>query len=273
MLYYHDSAILYYIYNNRMNGSIINVLEYFLCAYEHNPDIKLIFINGGEENYSHFIRTVEDRYDLSGLDGYKNNILLIPKKDLLRSRFGRVLIVDYGTIPQVKGLLSSKNTIVITEVLLDQTDFILNKSLYNCTYYGEMPFHYWNKRYRMKMLLSRMKPLRKVESAIYINSPHNHDFSFIDTLGLPNKPILLKERIHRNNLFELFDTYVYYHANKWFDPHPRLFVECSHYNKDIIYINNPGVLDGSFYRYNDVRINGTKGRNLTKEDEIIQQLI
>lgn len=256
-----------------MNGSIINVLEYFLCAYEYNPDIKLIFINGGTENYNHFIRTVEDRYNLDGLDGYKDNIILMPKKQLIRNRFGRVLIVDYGTIPQIKGLLSAKELLIITEVLLDQSDFILNKNLYNVTYYGEMPFHYWNKQYRMKMLLDRMKPLKKVESGIYINSPHNHDFSFVESLELPNKPILFKERIHKDNLFELFDTYVYYHANKWFDPHPRLFVECTHYNKEILYFNNPGILDGSFYRYNDVMRNGTKDRNLSKEDEIIKQLI
>ena len=249
------------------------MIEYFLCAYEHNPDIKLIFVDCDPVYYNHFLRTIEDRYDLTGLDGYKDNILQIPKKNLLRTRFGRVLITDYGTIPQIKGLLCAKNLIIITEVFLEKTEYILNKNLYNVTYYGEMPFHYWNKPYRMKMLLSRLKPLRKVESAIYVNSPHNHDFSFLKDLDLPDKPVFYKERVHKDNLFELFDTYVYYHANTWFDHHPRLFVECAHYNKEIIYYNNPGVLDGSFYRYVDVTKNGTKDRNLTKDDEIIKQLI
>jgi len=272
-LNYHDSAILYYTYDNRMNGSIINVFEYFFCAYEHNPDIKLIFLDCEEDYYKHYIRAVEDRYDLTGLDGYKNNILQVPRKSLLRTKFGRALVVDFGSIPKIKGLLCAKDFLMITEVLPEQKDFILNKNLYNVTYYGEMPFHYKDKNYRMKMLLSRMKPLRKVESAIYVNSPHNHDFSFLEELDLPDKPLLFKKRIHMDNLFELFDTYLYYHADKWFDPHPRLFIECTHYDKEIIYYNVHGIKDGSYYRYNDVKENGLKDRNLTKDDEIIKRLI
>ena len=57
-------------------------------------------------------------------------------------------------------------------------------------------------------------------------------------LDLPDKPIILKSGNHLGNLFEKFDTYVYYHANKWFDPHPRLFRECKFYGKEIHYIND-----------------------------------
>ena len=256
-----------------MNGSIINVFEYFLCAYEYNPDIKLIFLDCQQHFYDHFIRTIRDRYDLTGLDGFEDNILQIPRKTLLRTRFGRALVLDYGSIPKIKGCLCAKDFLMITEVLPEEKDFILDKNLYNVTYYGEMPFHYRDKEYRMKMLLSRMKTLNKVESAIYVNSPHNDDFSFLEDLDLPDKPILLKKRLHQDNLFELFDTYLYYHANKWLDPHPRLFVECAHYNKEIIYYNMYGIKDGSYYRYHDVKENGTRDRNLTKDDEIIKRLI
>jgi len=272
-LYYHDSAIVYYTYNNRLNGSIINVFEYFLCAYEKNPDIKLIFINGQKEYLNHFLRTVEDRYDLSGLEGYKDNVLMIPKTQLIRTKFGRVLVTDYGTIPQIKGLLCAKDLMIITEIKPDQKDFILNRDLYNVTYFGEMPFHYKHKEYRMKMLLNRLKPLTKVESAIFINSPHNHDFSFVDDLILPDKPWFHKTRTHKDNLFESFDTYVYYHADKWFDPHPRLFIECTYYNKEIFYFNPKNIIDGSYYRYNDVLKRGLEDRQLTENDAIIKRLI
>ncbi len=272
-LYYHDSAIIYHTYNNRLNGSIINVFDYFLCAYEHNPDIKLIFLNGTKEYVDHFKRAIEDRYDLTGLDGYENNILILPKTRLLRTKFGRVLLVDYGSIPPIKGLLVAKNMMIITEVLPFWNDFILNKDLYNVTYYGEMPFHYWDKEYRMKMLLSRMKPLKNVQSGIFVNSPHNHDFSFIEDLDLPDKPLVYKTRTHQDNLFELFDTYLYYHADKWFDPHPRLFVECTYYGKEILYYNKLDIRDGSYYRYRDVMKNGIEDRDLSKDDEIIKQLI
>jgi len=249
------------------------MFEYFLCAYEHNPNIKLIFIDCCQEYYNHFIRAVDDRYNLIGIEGYKENILGITRANICRMKFGRAMIVNDGTIPQIKGILSAKDLIVLSEVFKNQKELILNKDLYNVTYFGEMPFNYYDKQYRMKMLLSRLKPLSKVESAIFVNSPHNHDFSFLDDLILPDKPIIIKDRVHKDNLFELFDTYLYFHANTWFDPHPRLFVECAHYGKEIIYYNKHGIKDGSYYRYNDVLKNGTKDRDLSKDDEIIKRLI
>lgn len=83
----------------------------------------------------------------------------------------------------------------------------------------------------------------------------------------------LKAKKHKENLFENFTHYVYCHANKWFDPHPRLFLECTFYDKKIIYNNLFDIKDGSWYRYNDIIKNGIEGRTLTRDDEIIGQLI
>jgi hypothetical protein len=67
--------------------------------------------------------------------------------------------------------------------------------------------------------------------------------------------------------------YVYYHANKWFDPHPRLFLECTFYNKEIRYYNKYDIKDGSYYRYIDVMLRGIDDRTLSKDDEIVRQFI
>jgi hypothetical protein len=76
-----------------------------------------------------------------------------------------------------------------------------------------------------------------------------------------------------NNLFEHFDAYIYYHANKWFDVHPRLFLECAFYNKDIHYFNKFNVKDGSYYRYHDLMKYGMEDRHLNEHDEIVKEFI
>ena len=125
----------------------------------------------------------------------------------------------------------------------------------------------------MKFMFDRYKALNKVDNAIYMNSPHNDNYDFIESLPLPDKPVIYKSRTHKKNLFEQFDTYVYYHANTWFDPHPRLFIECKYYDKEILYFNPDNIIDGSHYRYEDIQKNGVNNRTLTKNDEIVRQLI
>jgi len=273
MIRFFDSAIIYYIYNSNLNGSILNAYEYFICAYQYNPDIKLIFLEADEECIDHFTRTVEDRYMLDDIPLYKENVIVMKRRDLLRCQFNRLLALDYGSMDKLKGLVATKELLIITEVMPHQKELILRKDLYPVTYYGEMPFHYWDVKYRMKFLFDRYKPLKKVEEAIYVNSPENRDRSFLEELDLPDKPLIFKARRHQNNLFELFDTYVYYHANKWFDPHPRMILECAHYKKDIFYFNKYNVKDGSYYRFKDWKERGLEDRTLTKEDEIIRKLI
>ena len=139
-----------------------------------------------------------------------------------------------------------------------------------------MPFHYKDHEYRMKCLFGRYKtiPLNP-ESGTYVNSPRNEDFLEVQ-YALPHlpRPFIFKSKTKpEENLFEKFTHYLYYHADKWFDPHPRLFLECAWYNKDITYRNPYNVKDGSWYRYKDLLKNGLNDRILTKDDEIIRQLI
>jgi len=267
------TSILFYHWNNRLTGSVINLFEYFLKIYELNKEAEIIFINGNVIDIKNLLKIVYDRYNIDDLKGFENNIRIVSRYKMMAEKLENVLILDYGTISKTKGFISPKNLIVISEKYTSDPNFFFSKELYNVTYYGEMPFHYRDKEYRMKFLFDRYKKLKNVDEAIFLNSPHNHDFSFVEDLELPDKPIIYKTRSHRDNLFEKFDTFVYYHADKWFDPHPRLFVESKFYDKDIIYFNHPNIIDGSYYRYNDVLENGIDNRNMTKNDEVIGQLI
>lgn len=267
------NAIIFYEYNQMITGSTINMFEYFLCAYQYNKELKLVLINANRATVKKFIYIIKDRYVLDGIEDFNKNILCISKSELIRMEFATVLVLDYNTINHTRGLLRADKIVVISEKYTDR--YFYNKLRYNVTYYGEMPFHYRDIKYRMKCLFYRFKPLRKVNVGTYINSPRNsEDLEMIGTMLDAPQPYITKSKTeHKENLFEQFTTYIYYHADKWFDPHPRLFLECKYYGKKIIYYNPIGVKDGSWYRYYDVLLNGLNDRTLNSKDEIIGALI
>lgn len=268
--------MLFYIFNPlKITGSTINAIEYFLTIFEHNPDIKLVLINGNEIVRDMFINLAGSRYDLDDLD-YKDSIICLNKIKLARYIFDRVLVLDFETIKETRDLLHAKELIVIQEKRTHLVEYTFDEiNSKNITLYGEMPWQVKDIQYRMKMLFHRFKVLKKVDSAIYVNSPRNKDYSFLNKLDLPNKPIIYKSRTHLDNMFEQFDIYLYYHANTWFDPTPRLFHECLFYNKKIIY-QQPEFendYDGSYYRYLDMLNYGLQGRILNKNDEVVRRFL
>jgi hypothetical protein len=267
------NAVIFYEYNQLITGSTINMFEYYLCAYQYNKDLKLILINARRSTIKKFLGIIENRYILDGIEDFNKNIICISKSVLIRMEFDTVLVLDYNTINHTRGLLRADKIIVISEKYTDR--YFYSKTKYNVTYYGEMPFHYRDIKYRMKCLFYRFKPLREINTGTYINSPKNDENieRLALSLGAPEPYITKSKTKHRENLFEQFTTYFYYHADKWFDPHPRLFLECKYYGKEIIYYNPIGVKDGSWYRYYDVLLHGLKDRTLNSKDEIIGTLI
>jgi hypothetical protein len=256
-----------------VTGALIDTFEYFLQIYELNKEFKLFLLNCDEITYERFIHIIRDRYNLTGVEDFERNIVRIPLGHFLRFKFKKVLALDFVTVNKTRGILQADEVIIICESFSTNKEYVYNKNLYNATYYAEMPFEYKDKEYRMKFLFNRFKPLKEVKEGIYVNSPFNIDYSFLKNLDLPKKPIIYKERLHLEKMFEQFDTYLYYHANKWFDPHPRLFHECFFYGKEIMYFNNYEIKDGSYYRYKDLLENGLEKRILSKDDEIVQLFI
>lgn len=274
-------AIVFKNYINNINGSVLNAIEYYLAMLIHNSSIRLLIINYNSIFQNKLEALIKDRYNTIGLDFKSNIINLNYEKDLLHYSFDRLLILDYSTLSKVRGLIKLKNNkskiIIISELHTDNPNFMIDKSLYpkGCVeYYGEMPFVYKDYQYTMKFLFSRYCPTCETSNNVFIHSPNNTNYNFVDELELPEHTgILFKTGEHKNKLFSLFNTFVYYHAGKWFDPHPRLMVESYFYGKKILYYNYPNVIDGSYYRYTDLIKNGIDHRYLDKDDEIVRNFI
>jgi len=268
------NAILYYDFGpNKINGSLLNMIEYYLAAYEHNKNIQLLLINSNEQYKQAYIEMIKERYILDGLDGFENNIISIRRNALVRKRFDVTLSHSTGTVYNTKGIINTKELMVLCDYFLDNPDYFYSKALYNVTYYGEMPFQYKDLQYNFKMLFNRYKLIPHSEDNLYIHSPQNKDRSFLKEIQLPDKPMIFRGDTHVKNFFASYKTFVYYHAHKWFDPSPRLMHESYFYGKDIMYFNKWGLKDGSFYRYYDLLENGLTHRILNKNDEIVQRLI
>ena len=264
-------ALLFRNWKSKVNGAIIDAFEYFIKILEYNPDFHLIIINGPD--FDPLIQMFENRYHLSDID-YQSNIMHISRNDLIYLTFDRVLVLDFATIRETRGLIRTKELIVISDLHTSDPNYFYRKDLYNVKYYGEMPFVYKDFDYRMKCLFCRFKKAINVQKGYYINSPFNNDISFVNELNLDSSlPVYFKAEDHVSNFFELFHCYIYYHANKWFDPHPRLFLECLYYDKEIQYYNESNIIDGSYYRYKDLKENGLRNRSLTKDDEIVRLFI
>lgn len=271
------NAVIFYVTPTfRLTGSTLNALEYYIEAHEHNKDMKLILLNGTHAFKKNIIKIAKERYNLGLFNGIKDNIICVRKSNLVAYKFNTVLILDYMTIKETKGILLSNKIIVISEKYTGHPEYFFSKDFYNVEYYGEMPFHYKDHDYRMKCLFDKYKPLKKVNTGTYINSPRNKGFLDVEKLQnfrLPEPYIYKSKTDPEENLFEKFTHYFYYHVNEWFDPHPRLFLECKFYNKIIYYLNPLEIQDGSWYRWIDIQKNGIENRTLSKNDEIIRQLI
>lgn len=270
---WHMDALIFYHFSRKLTGSTFNAFEYFITILEKNKDFKLIFLNASESDIDYFCKIFENRYYLEDID-YRSNIICRDFCSIVKinQNLKRALILDYGTVSRLKPLLKCDKIIHICEKT-EEPEYRLDNRLSNVISFGEMPFAHKDVEYRMKLAFKRFKKLNKVDEAIYINSPFCENYDFIGGLNLSKKPIILKAGSHLDNLFEKFDEYVYYHANKWFDPHPRLFLECAFYNKKISYYNPLGIKDGSYYRYNDLMRNGLSDRTLDENDEVVKHFI
>ena len=264
------NAILYLTDRLFVNGILIDTFEYYIFLRSLGVDVDLLIIDATEEIKDKILKVIDEKYNVSEIE-YKKNVKCINKNTLIRMEFDKVLLFDAKMCNKVKGLINANEIIVISNILYNQKHLIMKNN--NVVYYGEMPFSYKHIHYNMKMNTSIFKKYEHCDNCLYINSPRNDDYTFISKLNINKRYIIKKKSEHMNNMFEMFDEYLYYHANKWFDPKPRLFMECCYYNKKIKYINNFGLKDGSWYRYYDMLDNGISNRKLTKNDEIIQRFL
>lgn len=246
--------------HHKINGTLFDVIEYYLCLLEQHVDIKLIII--GDSRFTDFYKIFEEKYYLKDLNWKANIIFLKSKSELIKYKFSQLLLFDYTTIDYCYDVLFYDEVYVITNKINRK----LKKSIYFTELWNDF---YYDRKYIGKFLFSRYKNIEKFENNTFINfladKKWNRIFYF--------ENLIVKSNRHEDGLFEKFDRYVYITDGSIFDCHPRMFHECYFYNKKIEYININNVRDGAYYRYNDLYKNGLCNRYLNKEDDIIKMFL
>lgn len=265
-------------------GSLVDAIDYFITIHEVNKDITLVLLNSSIEHKEKLLAFIRNRYDLPStqFSSLFKNIQVMSYENIRVSVANRVLLLDYYTVRMLYDYcpIVYKNLYIIVE---NGSEKVFKKA----NFYTEIPEIFdveGSKPYIMKMRLDIVKKPKSVKNLVYVN--HHPDPSnshpreryikeHTEVIQEMNKIFgdnwFFKKDNPVDNLFGEFNTFVYYKSCDWFDTHPRLFVECAYFNKEIIYINKENTKDGSWYRYNDLLKNGIKHRMLDINDEIVKE--
>lgn len=242
---------------HKLNGTLFDVFEYYICMLENNVPVFLIII--GDKKFHKFFEIFEEKYNIDDIKWKDSIIYLDSKAQLLKYKFNKVLMFDYTTIAYCHDVLDYKNLYIITNK-------INYKRIENATYFTELwNVIYYDVKYKCKFLFDRYKEIKNSDNMLFVNVLGN-----IDIKKYTNKDYITKKDTHYKNFFSSFNEYLYITDGSIFDCHPRLFHECYFYNKKIEYINTSNNKDGAYYRYIDLMKNGLDDRHLNSSDEIIK---
>ena len=287
----------------RLNGAVIDAIEYFLFMKSIGLDTKLCVYNRFNKMYSPDIekihQLIDDRYDLDF--EYKDDILFYDKTwNFIKQEFGNVLILDRMTAEIFPLLRANKVVIFHDYSIRFGTEKLYEKmSRYDhIKIFHEMPFAItagYSTQTKLKMAFNLYKKCKQQKHNYFMNFlskgrvcdvqnllgdiPHD-EYLFIthkqeDTMKLNDirdrRLVLWSE--NPRDFFNKFNTYVYVHDNIYFDPRPRMFHECVFHGKKILYKNSVGIKDGSWYRYNEILSvpDAIEKRTLTSDDTIIRE--
>lgn len=289
----------------RLNGAVVDAVEYYLYMKSIGIDIKLCVYNRFNKMYSPDItklfQLIEDRYVIKF--DYKSDIKYYNRTwEFIKDKYDTVLILDRATI-EIFPLVNANRIIFFHDYsVMGGTQKLYDKlnEFDHIKVYHEMPFaltREFSTQTNLKMAFSLYKKHNPVKYHYFMNYLSKGDvFGVMNVLkNIPNDQYLFITANDKNyemllrlqdmrlvlwtehpkNFFSKFGKYIYCHDGHYFDPRPRMFHECAFYDKPILYINEHNIKDGSWYRYNDVIENphAVEDRTLSPNDPLIGEFL
>lgn len=261
-------------HKHAVNGSLINAFEYYIGIKRFNKDFKLVLINFSPAYIDFLTKVFSQRANNISFD-WKSDIISLTRPKAMFKRYDRVLILDYGTMRDMKGKVIAKEITIISEKNTDKEEYFWDPCKYRAKYFAEMPFEY-GESYRMKFLFDHYPQIESSNERVFVSSPeftwYNDSNFLLKIKEIRGRDYFLKHSGSIDDLFSKYDTFVYYKSPRVWDCHPRLMIESAFYNKEYWYYNDTDIKDGSYYRYMDLIQNGILDRNMEK-DKVIERLI
>jgi len=263
--------------NHGISGHIYEIIDYYLLLKEYYNICLIISDNIQRHTLSDIINSkyniTEEELEilLSNTIFHKNPNIII---------CSNVLIVD-GYYDSVNLVVRAKNIFMFSCPLDNayssrDNHYILHD--YRIYKEGKNTINY-----KKKIYLDRLKSIETTENNILLYGTKNcREIKNIDEIVnyvdgkiicITDIPMIdTEDVIYKyppvDNLFELFDTYIYTPVSIKFDCSPRFIVECKYYNKNVIYYNIDYDDIGLYWRRYDID-NDFQSLFLTKDDDII----
>lgn len=275
------AVIIYFGYTQpHINGSVIDSFEYFYTLWGQDKSIKYIFVDASLSVLTFIHDFLKSRYIIN--EDCLKNVIAVKKTLLMLNKFDKILVTDSQTMMLMKQTLpiQSLEKHILTE---------FNDPIYyvkDAIFYNEMPDNSFGEvNYYTKMRFDILRKPKKQKNKLYVNMPKygtggksSDKIHFLrkiqETIDLYNLGGYIDKGTGLNsNIFEEFSHYMYIKTLNWTDPRPRMFHECYYFNIPIIYYNKYNIKDGSYQRYYELMENGLENRHLTKDDQIIQNIL
>lgn len=283
-------------FSNKLNGVVIDAIEHFLFVREHGHEVRLVFVTELFADLA-FLDDVLDlitsRYKVTG--DVSKDIRVELKTQVRCTQYTNVLLCGAQDLELIPSISTDSLTILQEEVWIEDTQIGekwycklpgLEKARVFTEYgsSGEVtPALFAFDLYKEKVLVPKSYYMvglgTKGSSEIIDDLLHDEDIEEIQTYG--TEEIFKDPRVKTNpfgikDIFNSFGTYIYDNDLSFFDPRPRLFVECQYYNKDVK-VHRISTKDGAWNRWNDfntlTRDELISKRNMTLESPVIKHFL
>ena len=289
-------SIIHYVSKwHPFNGNIFNNFEYFIFLLKKGIDVKL-YIVSNEITLDSILFVMNDRYNLEDVD-YNDHIIF--SYDELPIKQFDLVIINSKTIYDLDTDFDANEIHLVNtwasyfEEFRERVEkFCKNKSniiVYNeCNLCGET-------NYIRPIYIDLLKKPKESEDNIFLHVSGVRGITLIEFLKFVaprmNKRIITSFPENQNEsmdfltnldnvdvytnhipgLFSKFDTYFYIMLRS-IDYSPRMLIECSYLNKEIIFVDKTNTDHGGVKRYNDI-LNGDIDKYLlTENDKLVKRI-
>jgi len=257
----------YFLPGRKINGTLFYCFEYFEYLNRH-------------KNTTFYIKNISPEDLVMVKDTFKNkynfdhqildNIKIVDTiSELYEIESTKSLFLDTNSFEKMFRFLKS-DVLVYANTYYEKV-YSNNKKI---TYYGTYDYQEYDIEDKLRFNFNIYKEIDEVYTdTAYITSPSINYNKIIDKIDIQESNILTKNVDKPlDNLFEQFDTLYYYH-NGFRDTNNRLIVECFHYDKSIVVIDNSDEEDSVYLRFSDIMKNGISQYQLQIDTPIIKDML
>jgi len=251
------SNVLFISLISFVNGSWFYAFEYFYFIWKQDKSFKLVLLFDEHKTLKEFLDCIDDKYDYD--INCRNNFIFIKKREILKNKFKKCLIVENTSASLVyNNLILAKNFVIISD---ESSRFLFQN--YNALESRKniKIFRTRNSVYTVKILYDIFKHLKKIDGNTYVSLLSKNyiklDVFFKLIENHIKGDLLISTKFYFNtNLSDKFKTVI---CSKWMpdfhkrfsrylyietgydDPFPRLPYESDYYKKENFYISDTTI--------------------------------